>query len=77
MAAAKQSTMHGSGSIGGRNSLDEPARVPLQERVEMQLNRANRDARKVERLHELQHLLQKNPDVARILDLMDGDLLRG
>lgn len=65
------------GQVGGPMSLQTPGRDSLRNRVEAKLNRANGEARKVELLHELQHLLQKNPEVARILDLLDEDLLRG
>ena len=48
-----------------------PCRPSLQERVGMDLDRARRESRKREHLEELAHLLAKNPEMARILDLLD------
>lgn len=50
----------------------EPCRASLNERVSSQLNRAIGEARHAEQLRELQYLLRKNPDVARILDLIES-----
>lgn len=58
-------------ALGGYASLDEPCRVGIRERVEHDLKRANREARKAEQLHELSVLFQRNPEVARILDLVE------
>lgn len=49
----------------------EPARPNLRERIASDLRRAGRERLKYERLAELQHLLEKHPDVARILDLLE------
>ena len=57
-----------SGIIG--KALNEPCRAPLVEQVASQLIRAETEAREARRLRELAKLLEKNPDVARILDLM-------
>ena len=46
-------------------------RATLRERVGRQRERAQLEACNVERLAELEYLLDKNPDVARILDLME------
>lgn len=75
--AKNAEVQYGKAQVGGLGSIHTPCRDSLQNRVEAKLNRANGEARKVELLHELQHLLQKNPEVARILDLLDEDLLRG
>lgn len=48
------------------------ARQSLAERIASQLDRSGREARKLEALNELSFLLQKNPEVARILDLMEA-----
>jgi hypothetical protein len=53
------------------NTYDQPCRTSLRDRIESQLNRARTESRKVERLDELAFLLSKNPDVARILDLLE------
>ncbi len=49
----------------------EPARPNIRERVAKQLEYSQTEARKVGRLRELSRLLEKNPDVARILDLVE------
>lgn len=49
----------------------EPCRASLRERVMMNLRRAERESNKALRLRELRDLLEKNPDVARILDLVE------
>ena len=48
-----------------------PKRLTLRGRVSQRLDDAHRAARKADRLEELQMLLAKHPDVARILDLME------
>lgn len=58
-----------SGYIG--RGLDEPCRVPLREQVAGSLSRSYRESRRVDQLAELQGLLDRNPEVARILDLLD------
>ncbi len=45
-------------------------RPSLTERVQMQAHEANRQSAKATRMQELADLLSKNPDVARILELM-------
>jgi hypothetical protein len=49
----------------------QPVRPNLRERVASDLGRARRDANKRDRLEELQLLLDKHPDIARILDLLE------
>lgn len=50
---------------------DIPARTSLTERVASDLYRAIRESRRSHKLEELKYLLEKNPEVARILDLME------
>ncbi len=50
---------------------DQPKRLSLSESVASQLYRAEREARKLQLLGELKYLLDKNPEVARILDLIE------
>ena len=64
-----QSSGLGCGQVG--STLSQPAQPGLRERVAMNLNRAQQEARRAEVLHELQYLLDKNPDIARILDLLE------
>lgn len=66
--AAQSQTL---GGICGSNSMSEPARPGLRERIGDQSRRAGNEARKAERLKELEYLLDKHPEVARILDLLD------
>lgn len=60
-------------SVGGKLGRDvtEPGRPSIMVRLCLQKNRALQEASQFERLAELQFLLEKNPEVARILDLMD------
>lgn len=51
---------------------DEPMRENLRGRVHSELRRSMRESRKAENLQELAMLLDKNPEVARILELMEG-----
>lgn len=53
------------------SGLNDACRPSLQERVKSQLDRAYGEARRASRLNELATLLQNNPDVARILDLIE------
>lgn len=61
----------GGGAIGGGLSGNLAAHPSLRERVAMSLNRAQQESKRADILHELQHLLEKNPDIARILDLLE------
>jgi hypothetical protein len=58
-------------STPGLDNANEARRASLRERVENQKNHSCREARRVERLVELAYLLDKHPDVARILELID------
>lgn len=46
-------------------------RETLRERVRNRVVRAERDYRRAQRLHELGDLLDRNPEVCRILELME------
>ena len=50
---------------------DTLRRATLSERVSNRLYRAQQEAYKAERLAELARLLEKNPEIARILDLVE------
>lgn len=63
----------GSGSLGGAMCMDQdkiPCRDPLIERVRSRFHRSASEGRKADRMNELLFLLEKNPEVARILDLV-------
>ncbi len=49
----------------------EPKRACLRDRVRMDLNRAMREERRGRAMMELDSLLEKHPDIARILDLIE------
>lgn len=55
----------------GSAGLSEPMRDNLQQRVASQTRRAQRESRKANKLSELQYLLDKYPDFARILTLLE------
>lgn len=57
----------------GRAMTSEPfgCRTPLRDRIYRQMEESNMQARKLERLSELAGLLEKNSEVARILDLLE------
>ncbi len=57
-------------SIGGAYA-SEPKRSTLAERIGMDLHSARRQSARRERLEELSFLLDKNPEIARILDLLE------
>lgn len=56
---------------GGLTGCDYPKRENLRERLNYRLVRAYRDADKLAKTQELAALLDKNPEVARILDLVE------
>ena len=68
-----QSASTAGGMIGGyaAKECEDPCRTPLREQVHYQLREASRQSRKAVQLEELAILLEKNPEVARILDLME------
>lgn len=55
----------------GLVGVGECKRASLRERVAGQLRHAQQEAGKAGRLMELDMLLDKNPDIARILDLVE------
>ena len=55
--------------------LDEPRRASLRDRGAYQQRDAIRASRQADQLAELALLLERNPEVARILDLME--IVRG
>lgn len=59
------------GQCGTANEATQPMQASLRERLREQAARARRESRKVDRLDELNYLLDKNPEVARILDLLE------
>lgn len=58
-------------TLGGYGLPQEPCRDGLRDRIRVQLRTAQRDAGRGEKLQELEYLLDKYPDVARILELME------
>ena len=64
----------GAQTIGGGmgSTLTEPTREMASRRFKAQLHRAQRDRHRTEQLQELCYLLDKNPEIARILDLIDA-----
>ncbi len=50
----------------------EPAQPGLRDRIRLDWARAQRESWKEGRLAELQYLLDKHPEVARILELLDA-----
>ncbi len=56
----------------GRNETLEPCKMSMKERFEANLYQAKRQSRKRDQLEELLHLLDKHPEVARILDLIES-----
>jgi hypothetical protein len=63
--------MLGSTSTPYGMSFDEPCRASLRERVAMDLRRSQKEADKRDRLAELDMLLDKHSEIARILDLLE------
>ena len=62
----------GAGYAVGGMALDEPCKAPLRDRIASRARRAGNEARRAENLKELQYLLDKNPEVARILELLEA-----
>lgn len=76
MAQATKRYQTGLGaSIGDAECAEQVTKDPelsgIRDRVAHRLDRAWRESRKADRLQELAMLLQKNPEVARILDLIE------
>lgn len=75
-AAAEEAALRAKNTAAGIGSfctkaVEEPVRPSLQEMVWSQVRQAEREARRHQRLAELGILLDKNPEVARILDLVE------
>lgn len=71
--ARYEKTMTSSGLMPEQGcSTSQPMREMLSQRFSSQLLRARQDRDKTERLEELDYLLKKNPEIARILDLIDA-----
>ncbi len=74
MAAQEANCAAGIGTIGGYANqamgLDTDA-PSLRSRIHSQLRCAQRESRKANLLSELEYLLDKNPETARILELME------
>lgn len=71
LGAMTPNTIEGKGGALGGYGTKGPCRVGLVERIHAQLRRSTGEARRAERLQELAMLLDRNPEVARILDLVD------
>lgn len=61
------------GTVGLAGGYDSKQAIghSLRDRVHAQIHRATNEARRIERLNELAILLERNPEVARILDLIE------
>lgn len=58
--------------MGLNTACEEPSRELLTRGLASRLHRARREKAKTDQLEELIYLLDKNPEVARILDLIDA-----
>ena len=59
-------------AIGGMLGCEQtPMRETMSARFRSSVSRLRRDHRKLDQLNELTYLLDKNPELARILDLVD------
>lgn len=70
-ASQIQTQGHCADSTSGLIGNPMPSRVGIRERVNAQLHRAQQESNRASRLHELAYLLEKNPEIARILDLVE------
>lgn len=61
------------GTIGNASTLNQatPARENLRNRMARGADRIHRDRDRANKMEELVYLLDKNPEVARILDLLE------
>lgn len=72
MQAEKLAYMNQAQTVGMAGcASDSPSREPLLGRLYRQASHAQQEARRAERTHELIGLLEKHPEVARILDLVE------
>ncbi len=58
--------------LAGKTETAEPCKTSMKERLESNLYQAKKQSRKREQLEELLYLLDKNPEVARILELVES-----
>ena len=59
-------------TMGMANEANQAYRPPsLLDNINKQLSYAQQEARKCDKLQELKFLLEKNPEIARILDLIE------
>lgn len=58
--------------LQGSCGTSEPMQEMLSQRFRTKLNRSKRENYRTHQIEELVHLLEKNPEVARILDLIDA-----
>ena len=69
---AEREAQCGQSTIGGYDQASaEVASPSLRERIQNQLYRAQVESRRAEQLMELEHLFDKNPETARILELLE------
>ena len=64
-------------ALGGYSTLNQaeaqmPCKSSLRDRIASRAHHAARESRRAENLKELQYLLDKNPEVARILELLEA-----
>ncbi len=62
---------YGQGQVGADLGAT-PVRESLSGRFRSRLNQAQQESRKAEQLNELLYLLDKHPEIARILDLVEA-----
>lgn len=65
-------TATGGGGIGGCVGKHEVAQPSLRERIYSQRRHAQTESKRLDQLTELQFLLDSNPEIARILELLES-----
>ena len=70
-AKTASETLRDRNTVGGAMCGQLGVQAGLRERIADQRRRAESEATKCGRLQELEYLLDKNPEVARILELLD------
>ena len=69
----KSRLAHGAGATFGECAQQPQVAAPtLRERIRSQRLRAQLESRRLEQLHELEYLLDKHHEVARILELIEA-----
>lgn len=71
MAARDYETQANIAGMAAQQQCGEAIRESLYDRISIQANRARIEARKADKLQELLVLMEENPAVTRILDLLD------